>query len=118
MSLPPALAARLAKRGLLNKAVVKKEETEVEEEEEVIAEDYDDGVKTANVEPVYDSKIYPTVSGCPHKANAYHTCSLYCIRHYSDVPKEPCRALKRKFDRILKDYPLYDNWEKVYEPGL
>lgn len=118
MSLPAALAARLAKRGLLKNAAPKREEREVEEEEEVIAEDYDDGVKTSTVEPVYDSKVYPTVMGCPQKANAYHTCSLYCIRNYSDVPKEPSRAIKRKFDRILKDYPLDAVWEKVYEPGL
>lgn len=122
-NLPPALAARLAKRGIIPQAKVTQPEPqfEVHEEEEVIAEDYDDVSKPdlkANV-PQFDVKICNTVPGCPNKYNIYHNCTGYCATKYADVPLEPSKMIRKKFERLLKKYPLTDSaWEQVYEPGL
>ncbi|KAH9398155.1 Polyglutamine-binding protein 1, partial [Tyrophagus putrescentiae] len=93
----------------------------VHEEEEVIAEDYDDVSKPdskANV-PQFDVKICNTVPGCPNKYNIYHNCTGYCATKYADVPLEPSKMIRKKFERLLKKYPLTDSaWEQVYEPGL
>ena len=93
----------------------------IEEQEEVIAEDYDDFSKPepSFYLPTFDSKICDTVSGCPNKYNIFHNCTGYCSKRYSDVPETPSKLVKKKFERLLKKYPLGESlWEQVYEPGL
>ena len=82
MPLPPALAARLAKRGIISKKTAQKQQ-----EEEVFAENYDDSENqnekiNLNSEPLERIKFmgYPC---CPNKWNVYHECSLWCQNHYA-----------------------------------
>lgn len=115
--LPPALASRLAQRGLLNRD--EKPSTAaavpVEQEEEVIAEDYDETPKQEFIE----LKTIDTVIGCPNKYNIYHNCTSFCSKKYVNVRKEPNKRIRKIFARLLKKYPLKDSvWEQVYEPGL
>jgi len=121
MSLPPALAARLAKRGLITKAPQRPQpEPKFEEQEEVIAEDYDDVTHSdvSNLPLPFSTKMCPTVPGCPNKYNIYHNCTGFCVMKYAAVPTEPPKSIKKKFARLLKKYPLKELWEQVYEPGL
>ncbi|OTF77723.1 hypothetical protein BLA29_007438, partial [Euroglyphus maynei] len=122
--LPPALAQRLAKRGLLlNKNDDQKQpssstssSTTIEHEEEVIAEDYDE---TPAKQEFIQLKTIDTVIGCPNKYNIYHNCTSFCARKYSNVRMEPNKRICKIFAKLLKKYPLKDSvWEKVYEPGL
>ncbi|TRY70122.1 hypothetical protein TCAL_05290 [Tigriopus californicus] len=109
MPLPPALAARLAKRG---------------EEEEVFAESYDDhdeGGSTQNITPQTgeDDKAkllgYP---GCPNKWNPYHECQPFCSDHWGSGHKEPSLEYLKLFQSMMKDYqPLPEEWEEQYDPG-
>lgn len=64
MPLPPALQARLAKRGIIQKDKEKS-----------------DG----------SSKVDGSVRGCPNTSNPYHTCVEYCRKRYGDnaVPPPP-----------------------------
>ncbi|KAJ1530794.1 hypothetical protein ONE63_005644 [Megalurothrips usitatus] len=124
MPLPAALAARLAKRGLVKPADIEAKEDK-KEEEEVIAEDYDerergrlggdddDPMNAANLE-----KKFQGHSGCPNKYNIYHDCSKACIELWGAGKAEPdARYLRRKI-KMLKKYPLPDNWKEVYDPGV
>nr|XP_027198142.1 polyglutamine-binding protein 1-like [Dermatophagoides pteronyssinus] len=108
--LPPALAARLAKRGLLEKPL-----PSTIEHEEVIAEDYDETPKQEFIQ----LKTIDTVIGCPNKYNIYHNCTSFCAKKYADVRIEPNKRIRKIFAKLLKKYPLKDSvWEQVYEPGL
>ncbi|XP_064073980.1 polyglutamine-binding protein 1 [Vanessa tameamea] len=127
MPLPPALAARLAKRGLIrpntNKDVLS-ESPQTQVNEEIIAEDYDnkpdevsskehfwEGIEGVNVDPIRGHK------GCPNKSNIYHECSKFCVKTWKQgkfTPSEKYLELKKK---VLEIWPLPPGWEEVYDEG-
>ncbi|XP_055953007.1 polyglutamine-binding protein 1-like [Argiope bruennichi] len=116
MPLPAALLARLQKRGIV-KAV------EPEVEEEVIAEDYDDNEKTEDVqqngvETVESSQLKESWIGCPNKWNIYHDCTDFCKENWGSGKDNPSPKTERKRLLMLKKYPLPNNWEEVYDPGV
>lgn len=124
MPLPPALASRLAKRGIM-----KPPEPEGEEEE-VIAEDYDDQEKQVDVndnnmdydveaeEEQHDQDdVTEPLVGCPNKWNVYHLCSVYCKERWGTGKLQPSPNTERKRLRMLKKYPVIEGWEEVYDPG-
>jgi polyglutamine-binding protein 1 len=76
----------------------------------VIAEDYDDNR--------FEAKSGVSVIGCPNKYNIYHDCSLYCHKRYSEVCEEASPKTRRKYQRLLKRYPLPEGWQEVYDPGV
>ncbi|MFH4973862.1 hypothetical protein AB6A40_000571 [Gnathostoma spinigerum] len=112
MPLPPALLARLKRRGIVKEDV----------REEVIAESYDaeTSANTAN-----NARSKPRTSsasgavGCPNKWNPYHYCVEFCYEHWKDGTPE--NKLPQKYTeerlRILAKYPLPAGWKEVYEPG-
>lgn len=127
MPLPPALAARLAKRGLLRPNTNKdasNETVQIQANEEIIAEDYDnkpdevnskehfwEGIEGVNVDPIKGHK------GCPNKYNIYHECSKYCVKTWKQgkiAPSEDYVELKIK---VLDIWPLTPGWETVYDEG-
>lgn len=71
MPLPPALLARLQKRGI------------VKQEEEVIAENYEKEPEKKSFEE--NSAGAP---GCPNKWNQYHVCLEFCYDHWGDGTPE------------------------------
>lgn len=78
--------------------------------EEVIAEDYDDNR--------FDPKSHMVVKGCPNKYNIYHDCSPYCQKRWSDISERPSPNTKRKYERLVRKYPLPEGWQEVYDPGV
>nr|CDS33601.1 polyglutamine binding protein 1 [Hymenolepis microstoma] len=117
MPLPPALAARLAKRGLLDKD---------KNEEEVFAENYDNegsapvlaSPKGISPVPVFENGILIyEVAACPNRSNLYHECSVSCFNRFgrrtfrSNNPN-----MIRLRDRMLRRYPLPTNWVEVGDP--
>lgn len=126
MPLPPALAARLAKRGILKatpEPVQNAEVPQAQTNEEIIAEDYDsklddrakehfwEGIEGVNVDPIKGHK------GCPNKSNIYHECSKYCVKRWKagkPVPRENYLEYKKK---ALELWPLPPGWEEVYDEG-
>ncbi|GMR48071.1 hypothetical protein PMAYCL1PPCAC_18266, partial [Pristionchus mayeri] len=104
MPLPPALAARLKKRGI------------IQEKEEVIAESYDSGDKDK-----YDEDDNTAgAPGCPNKYNPYHVCVEYCFDHWQEgIPESRLNALyQKRRKRMLNKYPLPEGWTEVYEAGM
>ncbi|KAL7056927.1 hypothetical protein AAHC03_019234 [Spirometra sp. Aus1] len=128
MPLPPALAARLKKRGLI--------EGDQNEEEEVFAENYDeDGAATqtriakpASTTPSADLKTISSVpviengilvyecADCPNQANPYHDCVEYCFERYGRRTFHTDQRLGRLRDRMLRRYPLPSHWLEVGDP--
>ncbi|CCD72523.1 WW domain-containing protein [Caenorhabditis elegans] len=103
MPLPPALLARLQKRGI------------VKQEEEVIAENYEKEPEKKSFEE--NSAGAP---GCPNKWNQYHVCLEFCYDHWGDGTPEyrlPERYVQNK-NRMLAKFPLPENWVEVYDEGL
>ncbi|KAG8229952.1 hypothetical protein J437_LFUL008525 [Ladona fulva] len=129
MPLPPALIARLAKRGIVPQSTEKaveaattsSNETE-EEEEEVIAEDYDDKKDTpANKqEPeTIDGVPYKLVGhhGCPNKYNVHHECTEFCKTYWGKGHIIPDPAYMKKKIKMMSKYPLPELWAESYDPG-
>lgn len=119
MPIPPALLARLQKRGILKNA---SEPGSLEPEEEIIAEDYDDHQSGADGKPEEpaneeNKENSKTALGCPNKWNVYHDCSDYCFTHWADGVKHPTLLDERRRIRMLRKYLLPDNWHEVYDPG-
>lgn len=131
MPLPPALAARLAKRGIVSESVLKEgseKKSKLDTEEEVIAENYDSNFKSNAVVPNYNQeneevtsiqadKHFKGHSGCPNKWNVYHECTSFCIRQWGKGKVIPDLIYMRKFNRLMAKYPLPSNWKEVYDPG-
>jgi len=132
MSVPAALLARLAKRGIISdkdliRNLNENSNKKVLEEEEVIAECYDEGEKKTKETGSYielceefltfrDLK-FQGYSGCPNKYNVWHECCLFCKNHWGEdlqTPKKKYMELKKK---MLEKYPLPSNWSEVYDPG-
>jgi len=131
MPLPPALAARLAKRGII------KQQTQEGKgpEEEVFAESYDDdrdepqygrtGGRPRMDEPAEqkgnkeDKTQYMGYPGCPNKCNAYHDCTLWCQRTYAGGTPEADADPEylRLHARMLERHPLPEGWKQHYDPG-
>ncbi|KAK0394616.1 hypothetical protein QR680_000837 [Steinernema hermaphroditum] len=120
MSLPPALLARLQKRGIVHKPK--------EPEEEIIAENYDIPLPgkggTAAVErhhaaPAVAITHRSGAPGCPNKWNPYHFCVDFCYDYWQDGTPEnrlPDDYMSRRA-RMLRLYPLPEGWKEVYDPG-
>lgn len=135
MPLPPALAARLQKRGILpEKQETKSHKITVsnapgtEEVEEVFAEDYDDLEKPEPVAPAppVETRIEPVVQeednsvrevpACPNRSNPYHECTDWCKERWGVKVWDPSQDMIRKRDRMLKKYPLPPEWQEIADP--
>ncbi|XP_025082235.1 polyglutamine-binding protein 1-like isoform X2 [Pomacea canaliculata] len=134
MPLPPALLARLAKRGI----VAEQHQTATprpEEIEEVFAEDYDDPTKLDGAEPSPaikrpvggtdnvaiaqtedDTAYVHEATACPNKGNPYHVCVKYCKNRWGMKKFLPEVDMTRRRDRMLTKYPLPEGWREVADP--
>lgn len=125
MPLPAALAARLAKRGLVKTS----NKEEKDKNEEVFAESYDDPEESDSsteeddheeekITEVRKEVKSPSdtlkVFNCPNRSNPYHTCSSYCKKKFGAKSKfEPHPILEKRRIRMLKIYPLPPGWVEV-----
>lgn len=105
-SLPPALLARLQKRGIVKAT-----------NEEVIAESYDSSETKEKKTNEANSSGAP---GCPNKYNPYHLCSEYCYDHWREGTPENrlSESYQRKRRRMLAKFPLPEPWVEVYDAGI
>ncbi|XP_057323192.1 polyglutamine-binding protein 1 [Microplitis mediator] len=121
MPLPAALAARLAKRGLISNGSEKEGETVQKEpkkkvHEEVIAEDYDN--MKDEIEEIDLSQKFMGYSGCPNKYNIYHECTKKCKELWGAGQLQPSEKYLKLQMKLLQKYPLPETWKAVYDPGL
>ncbi|CAI4231921.1 unnamed protein product [Auanema sp. JU1783] len=103
-TLPPALLARLQKRGIVKN-----------DSEEVFAESYD---STEKEKVAADSRS--GAIGCPNKYNPFHVCVEFCHDHWGDgLPEHRLQeSYIRKKSRMLSKYPLPEGWIEVYDNGI
>lgn len=60
-----------------------------------------------------------SVIGCPNKYNIYHECSKYCREQYSCPDNvTPNFDQRRQLALVLKAYPMPNEWQVVYDPGV
>ncbi|XP_074645531.1 polyglutamine-binding protein 1-like [Tubulanus polymorphus] len=143
MPLPPALLARLQKRGIVTKRT-QSEKKALEEVEEVFAIDYDEPAnatqtaqlpqqsKTSSLgsgknppaaklaeEPTFtpDGTLLYEVRACPNRTNPYHECADYCMKTYGLKAFNADKDMTRKKNRMLSKYPLPPGWEEVADPN-
>ncbi|XP_055913596.1 uncharacterized protein LOC129947173 [Eupeodes corollae] len=143
MSLPPALLKRLASRGLVkgsisdDSALNETKADEVLENEEIIAEDYDEidieyPSQFDSYEPerrieenfwiermklrIGDGNL-SGYKGCPNKYNIYHKCNLYCVTRWGTGVLEPEKEYLKRKARLSRKYPLPKGWKEIYDPG-
>lgn len=117
MPLPPALLARLSKRGIIKNPEAKK----TEDVEEVFAEDYDEpsepftdlDAPETDVPAVEDEPESLETIACPNKSNPYHECSEYCRKRYGKKEFTPDADMDRRRLRMLNKYPLPEGWQEV-----
>merc|ERR1712241_324674 len=131
MPLPPALAARLAKRGIISKKTAQNPNPVKPAEEEVFAENYDDQEENTksipnknlitNSEAIEKIKFmgYPC---CPNKWNVYHECSLFCQNNWSSRSKNTGPEIDSEYFEIHKKTmekygPLPEDWQEKWDPG-
>ena len=119
MPLPPALAARLAKRGIINKSEAQQQHAK----EEVFAESYDkdeEHEKKSKSKP-QNSRLFMGYPGCPNKWNAYHDCEPFCLNTYGSGRRQDDLEpdYKRRYEAMRKKYcePLPDDWKEHFDPG-
>ncbi|XP_071441074.1 polyglutamine-binding protein 1 [Hetaerina americana] len=129
MPLPPALVARLARRGIVSQSTEKAVEAASnnaseaeEEEEEVIAEDYDDKKETptAKTDPETIDGVPIKLlghQGCPNKYNVHHDCTDFCKTYWGKGHVIPDPAYLKKKMNMLNKYPLPENWAENYDAG-
>lgn len=85
-------------------------------EEEVIAEDYDDpGCKTTSFS---NRKLKAPVAGCPSKYSICHDCSDYCQKRFGNGKENPSPTTQRNFQKLTKRYPLFEEWEQIWDAGV
>ena len=132
MPLPAALAARLAKRGLVEhqsqKPDTKPQQKQDEEVEEVFAEDYDDPSRPDGSSEVSQPSVDAQVSMetpddvppiifqttcCPFRTNPYHECLAWCRRKYGLKAWKPEPISMPRRERMLRKYPLPPGWVEV-----
>ncbi|XP_074094938.1 poly-glutamine tract binding protein 1 [Cotesia typhae] len=121
MPLPAALAARLAKRGLISNGSEKEGVTVTKESkkrihEEVIAEDYDN--LKDDIEEIDLSQKFMGYSGCPNKYNIYHECTKKCKELWGVGKLQPSEKYLRLQMKLIHKYPLPEIWKAVYDPGV
>merc|ERR1711860_266656 len=120
MPLPPALAARLAKRGIISK---KSAQQAKPQEEEVFAESYDDHEdnNSKSNQDTFEKVKYLGYPCCPNKWNVYHECSLYCQNHWSNRRSngpDPDSEYAAKYKAMMSKFgPLPENWTEKWDPG-
>lgn len=118
MPLPAALAARLAKRGLITNSddpESARKEPKKKVHEEVIAEDYDS--TKDDFSHIDLSQQFMGHPGCPNKYNIYHECNKKCRDIWGAGHLQPSEKYLKKQMRLLQKYPLPETWKAVYDPG-
>lgn len=112
MPLPSALAAKLAKRGIVAGKRMNREKVRVQFNVEVLASPT--SKVQADREKVQDYKGVPE---CPNKSNIYHDCNHWCETHWRP-PMVPDPKYARNVGKMLMKYPLPQNWTEVYDKGM
>ena len=135
MPLPPALAARLAKRGIISKNSAQQSTAKKNDVEEVFAENYDENqdvdprssTKQSSLIGAIDSLERIKFMGypcCPNKWNIYHECSLFCQNSWNakrsnlkEGPEEDSEYYARHKAMMEKLGPLPNDWQEKWDPG-
>ncbi|XP_065218870.1 polyglutamine-binding protein 1 [Planococcus citri] len=141
MPLPPALLAKLAKRGIVSPKTLKSQSSNTQnkenqkQEEEIIVENYDETENRNHRKDLpnsingntatYDnddlkSSIDAKFMGyqcCPNKYNVWHECTSFCKEYWGEGKKKPSRKYMYYRKKMLEQHPLPENWTEVYDPG-
>ncbi|XP_012269276.2 polyglutamine-binding protein 1 isoform X1 [Athalia rosae] len=118
MPLPAALAARLAKRGLISggeKHESPSRDSKKKIHEEIIAEDYDNAKDDINQIDILQK--FMGYSGCPNKYNIYHECNSKCKDLWGAGHLQPTEKYLKRQTQLLQKYPLPETWKAVFDPG-
>lgn len=105
-----------------------------ESKEEIIAEDYDEEPYNNHYDFEYVKKpeenlwkermkkrmVEGPATGykcCPNKSNIFHKCTLACANRWGDGILQPSEEYMKRKSRLLKRYPLPNQWVELYDFG-
>ncbi|OQV19574.1 hypothetical protein BV898_06348 [Hypsibius exemplaris] len=117
MPLPPALQARLQKRGILTESgtssatsgfVVPASPNTFASPAVGISQQY------AATHELDAKSSWP---GCPNKCNPFHVCVDYCRQRWGMGYAEPEKYTEKKRQLMLLKYPKPPGWKEIYDPG-
>jgi len=91
MPLPAALAAKLAKRGIITP-------------------------KQKPSEPVKKTDFKCLIT-CPNKSNLFHECTHWCEAHWKGFAS-PDPKYARNMQKLIAKYPLTMNWTEIFDKGI
>uniref|UniRef100_A0AC34GDZ5 WW domain-containing protein n=1 Tax=Panagrolaimus sp. ES5 TaxID=591445 RepID=A0AC34GDZ5_9BILA len=109
MPLPPALLAKLQKRGIVAQPQAQTPQIEVYAEHQKEEEDDEEETQNRGGAP-----------GCPNRWNEFHQCTEFCYDHWREGGSEdtlPAVYLARRKEWQRK-YPLAENWKEIYDAGV
>lgn len=112
MPLPPALVAKLLKRGIITNY-------NLEPAEEVIAEEYDElpaEKRQKTTLQTEQNQLVDKIPACPNLSNSYHSCSDYCLKRYGLKHFKPDPGMLSLRQKMLDKYPLPENCLEVADP--
>jgi len=138
MPLPAALAARLAKRGIISKKSVQQQPVK-NPDEEVFAESYDDQEELPAPKPTVNTNTAPAKIAmvttaeameqikymgypcCPNKWNIYHECLPWCQNKWNknrSTGPEPGSEYESKYKAMMEHIgELPEEWQEKWDPG-
>ncbi|CAH0557338.1 unnamed protein product [Brassicogethes aeneus] len=90
MPLPPALIAKLSKRGI----VAPKKPSDKSKKQD-----------------------FKGLSACPNKNNIYHDCNFWCETHWKGV-LTPDAKYVRNMQKLMVKYSLPNNWTEIFDKGV
>nr|CAG4648099.1 EOG090X0A6P [Moina brachiata] len=116
MPLPPALAAKLAKRGILQQpdSNTANKQTPKSGDDSKIIEEL--AAQKEQEDLLLEMKL-KGYDGCPNKWNPYHSCTPFCNEKWSDGKAVPDPEYERRRQKMLMIYPLPDGWQPIYDSG-
>nr|CAG4636371.1 EOG090X0A6P [Eubosmina coregoni] len=118
MPLPAALAAKLAKRGILQQSdtntASKAKSAEAREAEAKLAEEQ--AALKEKEDALLEIKL-KGYNGCPNKWNPYHSCTPFCNEKWGDGKLIPDEEYERRRQKMLALYRLPEGWQEIYDPG-
>nr|CAG4634948.1 EOG090X0A6P [Alona affinis] len=120
MPLPPALAAKLAKRGILQQSDTNagskttQKSAEARELELKLAEET--AAQKEKEDQILELKL-KGYKGCPNKWNPYHSCTPFCNEKWGEGKANPDAEYERRRQKMLMMYPLPEGWDAIYDPG-
>lgn len=126
MPLPPALQARLQKRGIIDESGNLSDLSSASAPPKFAVPSKNSALSlpptgavaaSLNYAAVHELEAKTSCPGCPNKVNPYHVCTEFCRLRWRNGFGEPEKYTEKKRQLMLLKYPKPPGWKEIYDPG-